>query len=643
MGPVARSAGLVVAVAAVLGLSADCAPSFGGLTSGNGDDGGAEGAGRGGHDTGISDAPASKDGGDATGTSDAPGTCSIVYVSPTGNDSATGCDPTLPRKTIDSAVQYATSLGGARAVHVCKGTYAETALTVNAPVSLGGGYDCTSWKRTSTFGYPQFDGVNETVIQNGDYAASPVTLLVSGPVITSAQVVDGLTVEGSATGNAGSTAMVVSDAANPLVTNDKVEGGATSNPTSIGSIGLEVQTAATPEIVGDSIAGGSGSTPSESTGSMGLLVESTAGAPHIHNNSITGGSGACGNSTNGNGAIALYLDGTSTFTAATGNAVEDNVINGGTGSFTIGTMPQGIASSAIVVSSTGPTVDILNNAIHGGTGSTLSGAFNRTVLSVTPGKLRIMGNRVYGGSGNSEAVVVESPGASIVNNMIYAANDSNSSDILTIYGLVVTADDASVLFNTIFSGYAKLNANTVWLLTSSGAVFQNNIIVGSGATATGLLLQDCQATTGELGVLENNAFLDLGYGPLTYSYAATGSGNCTPNNHLMTIASLEAEVAMYAGSKASGNVMLAASCGDAGTGCIVTTDDTAATLFSAWSGADNGYSTLFGAGWMLKAGDPCVVTKSSLNLMATVSTDLYGTARPSMPSMGAAQFGGSCD
>jgi hypothetical protein len=642
MQPVVRSAGLVVAMAVALGLSADCAPSFGGLTSGNGDDGGAEGAGsEGGRDTGIGDA-ASKDGGDATRTSDAPGTCPIVYVSTTGSDSATGCDPTQPRKTIGAAVQYATSLGAGRAVHVCKGTYAETALTINAALSLGGGYDCTTWKRTSTFGYPMFDGVNETIMQNGDYATSQVTLLVSGPVVTSAQVVDGLTVEGSPTGTAGSTAMVVSGAANPLVINNKVEGGATSIPSGDASIGLEVQTSAAPEITNNSISGGEGSTPSEGVGSLGLMVTATATAPHIHANTINGGSGTCSNEMNGSGSIAVYLDGAGMFTETAGAAFEDNDLNGGSGTFTISTFNQAIASSAMVIAEGGITIDVLNNTIDGGTGSTATGAEDRAFISFTTGKLRMIGNRVYGGSDSSLAVDILSSDALIANNMIYAGNDSNSSSVITVYGLTVAGANDSVLFNTIFSGYAQSNANTVWAM-GTGTIFQNNIIVGSGAVATGFFLEECQATSGAFALVQNNAFLNLGYGPLSYSYGVTGGGNCTPNNHLMTIDALEAEVKTNAGSKASGNVLLAASCGDAGTGCIVTTDDTAATLFSAWSAADNGYSTLFGAGWMLKAGDPCPVTKSSLDLMATVSTDLYGTARPSMSSMGAAQFGGSCN
>jgi hypothetical protein len=640
MAALARSAGLAAAMGIALGLTADCA-SLDVLTSGQGD-AGMEGASPdGAREGGTRDAPALQDGGDATAV-DAPGTCPIVYVSTTGSDSSTGCNPTKPKKTISAAVQYATSLGGGRAIHVCKGTYAETALTLNAALSLGGGYDCATWKRTSTFGYPKFDGVNETIIQNADDATSPVTLLVSGPVITSAQVVDGLTIEGSATGTVESAALVISGAATPLVTNNKVEGGATSDPTLIGSLGLEVETGAAPDITGNSIAGGEGSTPSEGMGSLGLLVTDSAGAPHIHANSISGGSGTCGNATNGSGSVAVWLDGTNTYTAATGNAFEDNIINGGSGTFTIGTLNQAAASCGMVVTSAGPTIDILNNTIDGGTGSTVTGAEDRALTILTPGKVRLIGNRIYGGSESSLAVLVESPGASVINNMIYAGNDSASPSIITVYGLAVGADDVSVLFNTIFSGYAKSDANTVWVVGSSGDIFQNNLFVGSGAVSTGFFLDDCQATTGALAVVENNAFLNLGFGPLTYVSGLTGGGNCTSNRHLTTISSFEAEVATHSGSSASGNVLLAGSCEDAGTGCIATTANTAATLFAAWSAADNGYSTLFGAGWMLKAGDPCAVTKSSLDLLATVSTDLYGTARTSTPSMGAAQFGGSC-
>ncbi|MGH7284708.1 MAG: hypothetical protein ACRELY_24550, partial [Polyangiaceae bacterium] len=112
-----------------------------------------------------------------------------IYVSPTGNDSSTGCSQTAPLLTLTHALKIAKDQGSALVseIHACKGKYAEHGLVLDFPASLRGGYDCSTWARTATFGSPAFDGTNATEIDDVDTSSpsSIVTLTISGSVVAS--------------------------------------------------------------------------------------------------------------------------------------------------------------------------------------------------------------------------------------------------------------------------------------------------------------------------------------------------------------------------------------------------------------------------------------------------------------------------
>src|SRR5262249_35790149 len=120
--------------------------------------------------------------------------CPYLYVSPAGANTA-GRDGCTPANAFASISWAMTFLGVAQAnqeIHVCAGTYSEDAgLSVSGGI-LRGGYSCTTWMQSNSYGYPGFDGINETVVQTS--AASP--LLQVPAAADPATIIDGFTWKG---------------------------------------------------------------------------------------------------------------------------------------------------------------------------------------------------------------------------------------------------------------------------------------------------------------------------------------------------------------------------------------------------------------------------------------------------------------
>ena len=126
-------------------------------------------------------------------------------------------------------------------MHACKGTYSEMALSLSAPVSLRGAYDCATWTRTATFGYPTFDGVNATIVENGSPASQAQTLVLSGNV-PSSTIVDGLAmIAGAPALDATTEGVLVHGSASPVITDVEVTGGAGHSVSGYGSVALSIQ------------------------------------------------------------------------------------------------------------------------------------------------------------------------------------------------------------------------------------------------------------------------------------------------------------------------------------------------------------------------------------------------------------------
>ena len=245
----------------------------------------------------------------------------VVYVAPGGADGNDGCTPATPLATVTQALAVVSAQSAvSEEIHVCKGTFTEPDIVVDYPVSLRGSYDCGTWGRTASYGYPQFDGVNATVLATTAANPSGNTLAIAGNTIGAAVVIDGLTVQGPGTGSFTKLgAVIVSGNATPTLRNDDIEGATAS---SVSTVGLRLSIEGAPTVLLNRIGGGGGA-----TGSFGVDVGQSS---------------------------ALYL--------------HDNVIDGGTSS----TFSWGVRASTDLALAGQPEY-VRNNTIHGGTGTTVFG------------------------------------------------------------------------------------------------------------------------------------------------------------------------------------------------------------------------------------------------------------------------------
>jgi hypothetical protein len=585
-----------------------------------------------------------------------------IYVSATtGSDSNAGCSSSAPKKTIGAAIAGVAAVATVTGIEVCKGTYNENPLVLTAPASLRGSYSCSTWTRTATYGYPTFDAVNATVIQNAAVSAESATLNVSGAAVTAAVVVDGLTILGATSGTTSGTVMALITTSNaaPTLSNNELTGGSLTAPSGNASVGVGVFTGSTPTITNNKINGGSGVVPPTSTenghASVGILADGTSSGVQIVSNVVDGGSGTASNSSAG-GSIALELLGTAS--PGPSYTVRGNTLVGGTGT--------SVGSSAAAGLYLGGTASLTldSNGIDGGGGATGANCGTGVYANAT-GTITITGNRIYGGNCGVTAstsspygVLLEGPvGPTIVyNNMIHAGTTTNAASLNSSAILLNGVVGVDVRHNTLVAGThgAALWPNTA----TTGTKIANNILAGSGAD-TGLVVT-CGTDAGApaLASLENNVVFGTTMGLFRWN-------GCFADAAYGTIDATTAQLlATETGATVQGNVTLASTCTtDAGTdsGCIVsagcTTPQTClTTFFGGWDVASFGYKNLFpaapfvgacptamappeGNGWTiaLTPTPPCKVTRSSLDDhgLTGLGVDLYGNCRTSTPSMGA--------
>ncbi len=359
----------------------------------------------------------------------------VLYVAPTGDDLNTGCFQNAPRKTIGATIALARNLGMiGHEVHVCQGTYTEAGLSLDYPLSLRGGYDCTSWTRASTFGMAGgFDQGRETILAHDGGAGA--TLSIRGSGVDAQVLVDGFTIRGG-DGNQGGGAVLVSTGAAPRLSDDQIAGGAAvATGDLMASYGIYVQAAAAPEIAKSRIAGGSGSAHG-SFGSVGIAIASDAGQPFIHDNQVDGGTGT---TTVGVAAVGVLFSGQGALTGA--RAVQNNVIHGGSGHVM---EAAGTGSIGVLVNQAAP-IELLGNVIEGGSSSCVGPCPVRAVSVSGTSGVHIAGNRIYGGDastpsatawgvlldGSNDAIIendmVHGGGANAVLNAAYAVEVSGST------------------------------------------------------------------------------------------------------------------------------------------------------------------------------------------------------------------------
>jgi hypothetical protein len=613
----ARSAAAHVLPVAMVGLAACTGSSFaqspgaaadakvesgdgGAVVVGIGPDGSTRGSGR---DAGVE--------------ASAPPPPTIVYVSSDGGvDTNDGLSPRLAKKTIASGIVAAAALTGGE-VHVCKGVYVEPALSLDAPVSLKGGYDCVQWTRTAGYGYPTFDDVSETIIQNGNYAAQAATLVVSGSVPASV-VIDGFTIQGApwpvATGP--TLGIAIQDRASPVVSNCDITGGdgtqfssaAGANP---GSIGLNVSGSASPEVTMTRVNGGNGSCEtktSQSYGSAGVVLAGT-GTPNLHDLTISGGVAAFGGSVGLLSSVSL--------TKAGGNALVHATIDGADyqqvpPTFTDGVSFEGTSSA-----------DILDSSVSGDTAPSADPKAYATAVTLAGGTVLLSGDRIYGGS-NAYGTMGVRAGTVEMSNSIVHAGEGN-------YGAGLVANDAMTLsFDTIYTPHGA----TPYLIGGTFNMF------GAQTYGTGQVTSVLFLGGGPEVAVVGSSCADSPPASFTTIDHSVFGGFQADGLCMGTCGNEFGGLGLVSGTQTANSDLSAAMCG---TSC-------AKALFASW-GSDDGMSALLSSGsqsdagapqgWTFAPNPPCVIAKGGAPGTG-VTTDIDGNPRSATPSVGAMQVVGGC-
>ena len=567
-----------------------------------------------------------------------------IYVSPSGNDASSGCSQTEPFATLTHALEVAKNQGAALVgeIHACKGKYEEPGLVLDFPASLRGGYDCTTWTRTATFGSPTFDGTNATEIDDADSSSpsSHVTLTISGSPVGAGVIVDGLTIVGAG-GASSSVAVNVSGAA-PVLENDIVTGGNPNEGSSnIASIGVNVVGGGSPEIRFDNISGGAGVSTSTSTSAIG----GDAASPNVHDAVIEGGSGSA---PSGTGSVGIVIVG------GTPAVFQNDVVRGGTGSIT----KTGGASSA--VSSVAPgTIEFDGCTLDGGGGScaNATGACSNVGVVAGVGTLILRANRIYGGDATG-STIDGSVGVSVSglasftaeNNMIHGGNKSADAKEGSTRAIEMTETSGPILRgNTLYSGTAGSDATTIsaGLVIDpnvSGIVLADNLFMTSNVRDAGIFVS-CSPNL--VSQIQNDVFLRE-TNALVYGGGGTGTCGSVAMSYpdVAGPSSLESFFkASASGATVSGNVLTTSSCPLGDSTCVTTSACTTSPLceaafIAAWSAADTGFTTLMGDGWKLEP--LCVASHGGLDLGSALPKDFYGTSRTSPFSAGANEQDGAC-
>jgi hypothetical protein len=548
----------------------------------------------------------------------------ILYVSGSGDDANDGCTPDTPKQTVRGAIAYVKTVGAiGHEIRVCRGTYSEAQIVVDYPVRLMGGYECTTWKQTPTYGYPTFDTTNETVLVNAAPAAdATATLAVRGAQVGADVVIDGFTVEGTQESGDNSVGVLIEDGARPTLSNNVVRGGA--GPAL--SAAVDIRGGAGPDIQRCSLQGGAAAF------TFGVLVADSV--PHLHQNVIVGGHASFGGTGFAISSVsALSLD------AASGTAVELNDIVGNLG-------PGG----AVGVSVGGEmSVELRRNVIQGGAVDGANEA--RGVVASTSGTMTIHANRIVAGTrgfglGARPTVLVGvdlygTHDSEIVNNRIHGGVVSGPGHT---YGIQLMAEGTFVAHNTIFAGISE-SGTGILVGSPVDLEIQNNLLVGGGDAGFGLVLPDCG---GSLASLENNAFVNHGSGAASVQ---TRSG--CPSGVMLRVWEAEAALAMgYPGADVENNVDVAADCdpetpwkcADVDACAPASASDACVqSIFAAWTADEAGVpELLMPEGWALADPSPCAISQGGRDPSTPVAVDALGVRRTSPLSIGARELDTEC-
>jgi hypothetical protein len=524
---------------------------------------------------------------------DSCGGCSggILYVATTGADTNDGCSSAAPKATLQAAADQVASSDLSQRIEVCKGTYTASTTVVTKSVQMYGGYDCSSWTRTATYGAPSFDGVNETILAaSSDGSGDGAAITFNTSSVTRAAVLDGFTVQGAPYGSiiGDSYAVLDTTGASPTLTNDKIIG---SSGNVARTVGVEVVAAGGPEIAFDRIEGGGGQR------SIAVSLEEAASA-FVHDDTLAGGSGTV------QGSYGLFVLQSGPLTGA--NSISNNVIDGGTGG---GATSK---SSSFGVYLSGSDADFLGNTVS-------TGSPTCTIATCA-----------------GHAVFVTTAAA---NHVLFQANRLYSSP--TAFPNVVLGGsgtgDLRIFDNLIDQTGGSAGSIAVELASGSGSVFADNTVFGQHFA---LALTAEQNMTTYVS-FTNNAM--VGYaGPRV-------TESCSNDAPTSTLAAFQAALGSTAGgntrvdSSCAGDTSatsacgVEAACGTAGSSCF-------GTILTHWDDASSGVADLLDTSksWRLAPSAPCLVSQIDTQRTPPIATDFGGTLRSAPFSAGAWESDALC-
>ena len=574
----------------------------------------------------------------------------ILYVSPTGLETNDGCTPKRSKATIGGAIaRVATLKLRKHAVHVCRGVYPE-ALTLSYPVSLRGGYECSSFKRTDKFGFGKiegvaatgFDRVNESKIEAPPSAAAG--LVVTGAAVDRSVTIEGFTITGRAASTTGA-ALSIEGGASPTVQQNEIVGGdaGAAAATMLGTYGVTVRGGSAPLLTKNRIKGGAGK--GAFVGSMGVLLAADAGAAAVVTNEIQSGAGMSA----GIGGIGVAAQTQSKLigeSAIRGNAISSD---GATG-----TIP------AIDVSLNGGEVDLSDNVISVGSVVCAAAVCSSTAVRVdTVSTVRITGNRVHAGfpkgGGSIEVFGISlqrTKDAAVVNNMVHPGTTTlpHNSYAMHARGRTKgTADPVAVnprfAHNTVLLGattFATAFAFDEYDLMGIRVV-SNLVLATPQRLAASAAIRTAKCTNMDVLAMAGNAFIGTGI-------IGRHDSACDGGAPMMVTTPDDLE-ALYKSEFSTpqgimGNVAIQGTCAGArctadpgcelGSGCLD-------SLLAGWSAPSEGALDLFAGGWQLASKTPCTITRGGFDLSSMgVAADSYATPRTNPVSPGAHEYDGMC-
>lgn len=555
-----------------------------------------------------------------------------VYVSGDGNDNASGCTITTPKRTIGAAIALLKTLGAQKHdVRVCRGTYEES-VALDYAASLSGGFECATWKRSAGYGYPTFDGVNETVV-TGSAGAPPIT--VSG---VQGVVIDGFTFRAKDGTTARIPGAISRDGARPAFSSSKIAGGGGEIPASPASVGLALENGGSVELTKCTVEGGMAkNTSAGGYGSAGLFLASNAGNAHVVESTIEGGAGIVSGGTGSIGVLGLGG-------SLGAGGIERSIIRGGTGRTAVGSAAYGIGFF------TGAAVDVevSGSRVHGGLGR-CSGACSVSGIALrTAGKVKLHGNRIHGGEVDPDLVddigytgirLSEFSNADVQNNAVFSGNSTNVAFSSGSVALLLESTNGSAIVanNTLVLGPTEANKGIVLSAKSKSATIANNLLMNAGATACdrAMVLDAC---AGRAYALHGNAWAGFTDGtPLLR--ADTGAATCAADGiNASTADGIASSAATAFGApNVTGNVRVTSACAadarcTAFAGCSSPTACVSAMTSGTFDLPTAG--KLLESGWKLPGTAPCSVAKGGVQVTGLAEVDAFGAARTAPRSIG---------